>query len=171
MKKISLEGLLESTRSYISEVIDTEDIVELHIQQTKDVIELFHSIGEEKSKFRYAPGKWSIKELIGHICDCDRVFASRMLHIAKGQKENLPGFDENEFMKHSNFDDFPLSDLIEQFKTLRESNIFLFNTFTEEMWDAEGLADHRKFSVRTILYLTVGHTEHHIKVIKERYLN
>lgn len=169
MLKPNLEKLPAHFRSYISEVID-ENIIEFHKKQSKVAAEFFESIGEEKSKHRYAEGKWSIKQVIGHICDSERIFACRMLHFARGEKQKLPGFDENEYMSESNFDDFTLDDLIEQFKALRASNITLFDSFNEEMWNKKGIADNIEFSVSDILYISTGHTKHHLRIIKERYL-
>lgn len=169
MKKPTPTDYPDFYQKYINEVID-EEIINYLSNQIDFVENFFTEIGEEKAKHRYAEGKWSIKEILGHINDCERLFAARALHFARDEKQNQIGFDEDNYVKSANFDDLPLAQLLEDFKLMRNSTLSLFNTFNETMWSREGIANGVKFSVASIAYIIAGHFEHHIKVIKERYL-
>lgn len=159
----------EFYQKYINEVID-EEIITYLSKQIDFAVDFFKEIGEEKSKHKYAEGKWSIKEILGHINDCERLFAARALHFARNEKQNLVGFDEDNYVEFANFDELSLTQLVEDFKSMRNSTLSLFSSFNEAMWNREGVANGVKFSVAAIAYIIAGHFEHHIKVIEERYL-
>lgn len=152
------------------EKVPNGNIVEILETQLKTMINFFSMITEEKSKFRYADGKWSIREVLGHIIDAEKVFAYRALRFSRNDKNPLHGFDENYYIQNSNYDIIPLQILIEEFASLRKANILMFKGFIEKMWLAKGIASDNEVSVRGLAYIMVGHAEHHMKIVEERYL-
>ncbi|HET55002.1 MAG TPA: DinB family protein [Ignavibacteria bacterium] len=169
MKKPCLTDLPEYYRRYIEKVID-KDILQYFSEQKNYVIDFFTSIGEEKSQSRYAENKWSIKQILGHLCDSERVFITRALKFARNEKQPLPGFDENDYVNSANFDELSLDILVDDFKKMRDSHISLFKTFNDEILDRKGIANNTEYSVSSVLFIMAGHVDHHIKVIKEKYL-
>lgn len=169
MNKPRLKDFPEYYRRYIAEVID-KDIIGYLNEQKKSTVEFFTSIGEEKSLNRYAADKWSIKEILGHICDAERLFFARAIHFARSEKQHIPGFDENDYVEAADFDSVPFDILIEDFVKMRDSHLSLFKTFTENVWERKGIANETEYTVTSVLYIVAGHLDHHVKVIKERYL-
>ena len=155
--------------TYISQVPEG-DIIEILGKQLEETVHLLKDIGEEKALYRYAPDKWSVKELIGHVIDAERVFAYRALNIARNDQSELPGMEQDDYVKFAKFDDLPLTDLLEEFRHVRQANIFLFKSFDEEMQMRKGIASGCEFTVRTFPYIIAGHEKHHQNVLKERYL-
>ena len=131
---------------------------------------ILSSISEEKAGFRYAPGKWSIKQVVNHLIDGERLFAYRALCIARGDKQSLPGFEENDYAEASEADRRSFADLYEEWNAVRAATIPLYRSFTDEMWQRIGIANGKKISVRALGYVTAGHERHHMKVLRERYL-
>ncbi|MDP2039180.1 MAG: DinB family protein [Ignavibacteria bacterium] len=146
------------------------NILEILSDQIPSVEKLFSRITEEKSKFRYAEGKWSIRELLGHITDTERVFAYRALRFSRNDKTALPGFEQDDFVPNSNHDNVLLKDLVEEFILVRKSNIKLFESFTDEMWLRTGTASENTMSARAVAFNLAGHLIHHSNVLKEKYL-
>jgi uncharacterized damage-inducible protein DinB len=137
------------------------------------IIEMQQFIGSvpiELEDYRYAKGKWTIKEVLGHICDVERILGYRALCIARGETKVLPGFDENQYVACGQFNKRSLYDLAHEFSIARESNIAMFKSFDEGILNKMGQANNNKMSVRAILFMIAGHEKHHINVIKERYL-
>lgn len=137
------------------------------------IIEMQQFIGSvpvELEEYRYAEGKWTIKEVLGHICDVERILGYRALCIARGEQKELPGFDEDQYVIGALFNKRTLYDLAHEFSIVRESNIAMFKSFDESTFDKIGTANNNKMSVRSILFMIAGHEKHHINVIKERYL-
>ena len=133
-------------------------------------IDFLKTIPSEKHEFRYAEGKWTIKDIVQHLIDAERIFAYRALRIARKDKTPLPGFEENEYVETAFANKRVMNDLIEEFITVREATISLFKTFTEEQLLQMGTASEKPVSVRAIGFITLGHQKHHEKIIKERYL-
>lgn len=133
-------------------------------------IDFLKTIPYEKHEFRYAEGKWTIKDIVQHLIDAERIFAYRALRIARKDKTPLPGFEENEYVETAFANKRVMNDLIEEFITVREATISLFKTFTEEQLLQMGTASEKPVSVRAIGFITLGHQKHHEKIIKERYL-
>lgn len=131
---------------------------------------ILSSISEEKAGYRYAPGKWSIKELLNHVIDAERLFEYRALAIARGDQQSLPGFDENSYAELSEADRRPYSDIYEEWRVVRAATLALYRSFTDEMWNRIGTANEKRVSVRALGYITVGHERHHMTVLRERYL-
>lgn len=155
---------------YIKDVSQI-DIIEYLAQQLDEAVKLFSGISESKSSFRYAEDKWSIKEVLGHIMDAERIFAYRALCISRNDKNNLPGFDENDFIRNSNYSALLTKDILEEFAALRQSNLKMFKNFSEEMWTRKGMANKNQVTVRAIAYILAGHALHHLNVLRERYLS
>lgn len=169
MRKPSLNDFPEYYRRYIEKVID-KDILNYFSEQKNIVVNFFTSIDEEKSKYRYAENKWSIRQILGHLCDSERIFMTRALKFARNEKQSLPGFEENEYVDSANFDELSLELLINDFLKMRESHISLFKTFNDEIWQRKGIANNTEYSVSSVLFIMAGHVDHHINIIKERYL-
>jgi hypothetical protein len=151
-------------------LVETNDIIKLLDEQVVDIQELLSNVEEEQEDFAYEPGKWTIKEVIGHIIDTERIMAYRALRFARKDKTALAGFDENNYVANANFGKRTLYDLAHEFALLRESNIALFKHFDTEMLDQIGIANDNGVSVRSLLYMIAGHAAHHVNVLKTRYL-
>lgn len=126
-------------------------------------------ISEEKANYRYAEGKWSIKELLQHIIDTERIFSYRALAFARGEKAALPGYDENDYAANCLADARSFAEMVEELKIVRQSTIALFQSFDENVLDNIGKASGTNLSVRAAGFIIVGHELHHINVVKERY--
>lgn len=155
--------------AYISKVPEG-DVVEVLQKQIVRMSDLFGGMTDEQASFRYAPGKWSLKQLIGHLTDTERVFVYRAVTIARGDTTPLPGYDENDFVAGANFDERSLADLLSEFALNRKSSIAFFRTLDPAAWELTGTANGFRYSVRAIAFVIAGHLEHHLRVIGERYL-
>ena len=131
---------------------------------------LLSDIDEEKENYAYAPGKWTVKEVFGHIIDTERIMAYRALRFARGDGQELPGFDENTYVKNAKFSKRKLIDMAHEFSLMRQSNISLFKSFDEEALNRKGIANKNPVNVRSIIYIIAGHQLHHMNIVKERYL-
>ena len=131
---------------------------------------LILSLNEEKLNFRYAEGKWSIKEVMMHLADGERVFAYRALRFARKDPTPLAGFDENIYVPESKAADRKIDDIMREFTAVRLASIELFSSFDDEMLKRKGSANNKEISVRALAYSILGHELHHVGVIKERYL-
>lgn len=134
-------------------------------------IDFIKTIPSEKHEFRYAESKWTIKDIVQHLIDAERIFAYRALRIARKDKTPLPGFEENDYVNTAFANSRTMDELIEEFSTVRKATISLFKTFTEVQLLQMGIASEKPVSVRAIGFITMGHQYHHVKIIKERYLN
>lgn len=132
--------------------------------------ELFDQIPENKYQFKYAEGKWTIKELLQHLIDSERVFAYRALRFARKDSTDLPGFDENIYVDNSNANERPFKEILDEFVLVRKSTISMFKGFTNEAMLQMGTANNNELSVRALSYITSGHLLHHLNIIRERYL-
>lgn len=128
------------------------------------------TLTNEKAHYRYEEKKWSLKEVIGHITDTERIMAFRALSFARGEKAEFPGYDHNAYVDEANFDERPLNELISDYIHVRQSTIDLFDSFSAEMLLRTGTASQCFFSVRALGTIIAGHERHHIKIIKEKYL-
>lgn len=135
-----------------------------------DCVSFFNAIDSDKFDYAYQDGKWTIKELLLHMIDTERIFQYRALRFSRGDKTNLPGFLENDFVPNSNANKRSKDSLIEEFKAVRKSTLLLFETFDEQTLLVLGNSDRSTMSVRALGYLIVGHQMHHINVVKEKYL-
>jgi len=132
--------------------------------------ELLSDIPEEKQLFAYAENKWTIKELIQHMIDTERVMSYRALRISRGDKTALVGFDENDFVRNANANQIPYVELLKEFSLVRKSSIAMFKGISDEMLLLKGTASDTEVSVRALGYILTGHVLHHLNIISERYL-
>lgn len=153
---------------YIS-ALPEKNINQILEEQINEIENLLGVLNESKGNFTYAEGKWTVKEVLGHITDTERIFAYRILSFARGEKQKIPGFDQNEYVLKGNFNNRTIKDLTEEFILLRKSNIILFNSFNEETLNKKGIANESEVTVNALLYIIAGHVNHHIKVLKEKY--
>lgn len=143
---------------------------DLLISSLNECNSLFDSVATEKENYRYAEGKWSVKELLQHIIDAERVFAYRALRFARNDSSELSGFDENLYVQTCQADKINLPSLLEEFNWLRKSNISMFESMSEDVLRREGRVDGNSISVRALGLIICGHLLHHLKVLEERYL-
>lgn len=155
--------------SYVLLVPDGE-VLRFLKKQKRLFVGLIDSIPEEQLLYRYAEGKWTIKQLVGHVIDTERIMAYRALAFSRGERQMIPGFNENDYVERASFNQKEITSLINEFSKLRESNIAMFHNFSENMMLRKGNANNLLFSVRALVYIVAGHTEHHIQVIKSKYL-
>jgi uncharacterized damage-inducible protein DinB len=152
------------------DALEGDNGIEILVSQSTATQELLNSFSESKGNYAYAEGKWTVKEVVGHLMDAERIFAYRALSIARGEKKPLPGYDQDEYVKTGNFNKRQLFDLNYEFRLLRESNILLFRGFDEYMMNQRGIANDKEVTVRALLFIIAGHEKHHMKILKERYL-
>ncbi len=155
--------------TYISLVEET-DIVSALEKNLDELQSLFAEVSEEKGSHSYAEGKWSVREVLGHLIDGERVFSYRALRISRDDQTPLAGFEQNSYVANSNFSRAKLADLIEEFSLLRRSNILFFKNLFDEAWFRTGTASEAAVSVRALAYIMVGHVRHHANILRERYL-
>lgn len=154
---------------YVS-LVPEGDILDTLRRQLESTLELLRGIDEEKSDSRYAEGKWSIKELVGHVTDGERIFGYRALRFARGDETPLPGFEQDDYVSNGNFADYSLSELAAEFELVRLANLSLFRHLDEAAWERSGEASENLVSVRALAYLLAGHEAHHMRILRERYL-
>lgn len=154
---------------YIS-LIDDDDIVAALEGQLDATVACLRGLSEEQGNSRYEPSKWSIKELVGHINDAERIFAYRAMRIARNDQTPLPGFEQDDYIAGANFDACTLADLTTEFELIRRSNLAMFKQFSNEAWVRRGTASDNTISVRALAYIIAGHEAHHLNILRTRYL-
>jgi hypothetical protein len=150
--------------------ISSDDIVTTLEDQIDETLAELSAISEEKSLHRYAPGKWSIRELWNHVTDTERAFVFRALWFARGFDSPLPGFDQEISSAAAKADDVSWARHIEEFRVVRLSTVSLFRNMPPEAWMRTGIASGNPFTVRSLAYITAGHAAHHAAILRERYL-
>jgi len=153
---------------YINLVGD-ENILDILENLKETTYSFFTGISQDKADYAYAEGKWTIKELLGHMIDAERTFAYRILAFSRGTAE-LPGFDENAYVENATYNSRFFKDIVAEFRQVRESNLYLFRSLNAQQFMATGIASGYTVSVRALLYIAAGHELHHLNIIKERYL-
>ena len=156
-------------KSYIQVLEDVELIEELEIC-LHEFIKFVQNIPMDKFDYRYEVGKWTIKEIIQHLIDSERVFSYRALRISRNDKTPLPGFNENDYVDNSNGNNRNLQGLLTELAVVRQATLSLFNSFSQEQLTKIGIASNNKVSVRAIGFIIIGHQKHHQKIFTERYL-
>jgi hypothetical protein len=162
--------LPEFYKGYVSLVSDQPLITSL-TQSKEKALNLFKTISEEQGAYAYQEGKWTIKELINHVIDAERVFAYRALTFARNDKAELPGFEENQWVVASRANNRSIENLVGQYEQVSASTMMLFKSFDTEMLNSLGTASGVQFNVANIGFIIAGHETHHIHMLKERYLN
>ena len=145
------------------------DVVDLLRTGGRELLEAIRRIPEERAGHRYGPEKWSIRQVIGHLIDAERIFTYRALRIARGDRTPLASFDENAFVKTAGFDARTLAGLARELEVVREASVLLFESLPDEGWGRTGIASDREVSVRALAYITAGHSRHHLRILRERY--
>jgi hypothetical protein len=153
---------------YVSRVPEVDVLATLR-SDALELISALESIPEERGGFRYAEGKWTIREMIGHMIDAERIFSYRALRMARGDATPLAGFEQADYVATAGSDRRTLKDLVAELRVVRESTIQLFASLPEEAWTRRGVASGNEVSVRAIAYVIAGHTRHHLKALRELY--
>lgn len=159
----------EFYEKYVS-LVKENNVVAAMQNQFAEFTNIFASIPEEKGSFSYAPDKWSIKELVGHLIDGERIFAYRALRFARADQTPLNGFEQDDYIENADFNSINLSDLVEELLLLRRANMLFFNNLTADAWLRTGTASNVQISVRALAFIMVGHIRHHLNILNERYL-
>jgi len=168
MKRPEATEYAEYYANYISKVPGT-DVLGVLESQRLQMLQLFAGRSDRDGSFRYAPGKWSVKEVLGHINDTERIFAYRALRIARGDQTPLPGFEQDDYVRNGAFGARKLADLVDEFGAVRGASITLFRSFNEEAWSRRGVASQKEVTVRALAFMTAGHQMHHRLILEERY--
>ncbi len=154
---------------YVQRIPENSDIIALMSSQPDALQGLLKRVTEAQANARPAPQEWSIKEVLGHICDAERVFAYRAMRIARADTTPLPGFEQNSYIRATDFNTRSLQDLIDEFTFQRRANILCFKALTADETARTGITSDNPVSVRAVLYIIVGHVMHHIESLKNDY--
>jgi hypothetical protein len=159
----------EYFKRYIN-VVKEDDAMEALENNLKSFLKFLKRIPRKKVNYAYGEGKWTIKQVLQHVIDTERVFAYRALRFSKNEGVDLSGFDENVWGDNTPVDQRKWKDMIDEFKHLRKSNTAMFNSFTKEQWILSGSANNNMLNVTALGFMCAGHVQHHVVVLKERYL-
>ncbi len=155
--------------TYIDKV-PAGDICEILRAQLPETLALLHGISEEQSLARYAPDKWSIRQVVSHVNDTERLFVFRALWFARGFDSPLPSFDQNVAISTAGADERPLRNHVEEFQAIRTATLAFFQHLPADAWMRRGIASDNPFTVRALAYISAGHVNHHTRILRERYL-
>jgi len=155
--------------TYINQV-PTGDICGVLEAQFAETLALLHGISEEQSALRYAPDKWSIREVVSHVNDTERLFVFRALWFARGFDSPLPSFDQNVAISMAGADERPWRSHVEEFRAVRAATLAFFQDLPADAWARRGVASDNPFTVRALAYISAGHVSHHLRILRERYL-
>lgn len=153
---------------YIAEV-GGENVGQQFVDQLAEVERLYSGLDDDRALMRYAPGKWSIKEILGHLIDAERIFSYRLLCVSRGDATPLPGFDEQVYVPAGRFDDRPLSTLTAEFRLVRLSSVALIGGLPAAAFSSWGQASGHRITARALVYIILGHASHHLRVLRSRY--
>lgn len=153
---------------YIS-MVGGEDIITTLQKQVDDSLALLMSAGDTKGDYRYAPGKWSAKEVVGHIIDTERIMGYRALRISRNDSTPIEGFEQDDYVRHGPFQNSGLRDLAQEFGCVRHSTLYLFQRLDQDAWHRRGMANKAEVTVRALAYIIAGHELHHRKILKDLY--
>jgi uncharacterized damage-inducible protein DinB len=150
-------------------LVQGDDILTALDQQRRDTMKLLCSRDEADGDYRYAPGKWSVKEVLGHVCDSERVFAYRALRISRADATPMQGFEQDDYVSNGPFARIPLPEIIEDYIAVRRATITLFRNLDEAAWSRRGVANKNEVTVRSLAYIIAGHELHHRAILEEKY--
>ena len=154
---------------YIS-LVPGNDVIEALEKQGPETVAMLSGVTEQQGDYRYAPEKWSLKEVVGHVTDSERVFAYRALRIARDDATPLPGFEQDDYVCAAMFGRRALAGLLDEFVAVRQASLLLFRSLDAQAWMRRGVASEKEVSVRALAYITAGHELHHRKIIQQKYL-
>lgn len=158
-----------SFADYVARIAEDEDIVAVLADQLDEVLAWLNRIPEARGDYRYAAGKWSIKEVTGHLSDTERVFAYRALRVGRGDPTPLPSFDDQAYVVELRAGDRPLADLVDEWGAVRRATLALYRNLPTEAWHRRGIASGQPISARALAYVIAGHVRHHLEVLEARY--
>lgn len=165
-----LSEIAPHAKAYV-DLVPGDDVLALLAEQSGKTIALVKPLSEKHAtEFVYAPGKWTVKQIIGHLSDCERSFACRALRLARGDATPLPSFEQNGYVAAAGANERGLASLLDELRLVRESTLALFGSLPEEAWLRRGQVSDRSATVRGIAYTVAGHELHHYKILKDRYL-
>ncbi|MGA8621665.1 MAG: DinB family protein [Candidatus Sulfotelmatobacter sp.] len=150
-------------------LVQGEEILTTLDQQRRQTMLLLSGRDEQDGDVRYAPGKWSAKEVLGHVCDTERIFAYRALRIARADATPLEGFEQDDYVRNGPFANHPLADMVEEFIAVRRATLSLLRNLDETAWARRGMANKNEVSVRALAYIIAGHELHHRRILEEKY--
>lgn len=153
---------------YISTVPDG-DVIAFMRENGRELISTLSAVPEDRGGHRYGEGKWTIREVVGHMIDAERIFTYRALRMARGDKTPLPGFEENDYVRTAGSDARTIANLVDELHAVRESSLRLFESLPDDAWARRGTASNAEISVRAIAYIVAGHAAHHLRILRERY--
>lgn len=149
-------------------LVPEDDVLAVLAEQLDQTLALLKGVPEEESLVRHPPYTWSIRQVVGHLTDSERIFGYRALRIARGDSTPLPGFDENAYAQAAEFDRIALGDLTAEFEALRRSHLWLFRSFSEAVWGRRGVANNSEVSARALAFIMAGHERHHTAIVRRR---
>ncbi|MDQ6769363.1 MAG: DinB family protein [Gemmatimonadota bacterium] len=152
------------------DLVGTGDVLLILASQMDETQDLLRSLPASVATYRYAPGKWSVNEVVGHLIDSERIFDARALRFARNDPTPLPGFEQDDYVRNSTFDNYPLAELASELASVRQSTIFLFKHLSDDAWMRRGTANGAEVSVRALAYIIAGHELHHRGMLQARYL-
>jgi hypothetical protein len=154
---------------YVS-LVANGNIVDTLTKQLGDTLSAWRAVPADKAEHRYAPGKWTTKEMMAHVIDTERIMACRALRIARGDKTALPGFEQDDFIAGGNWSNRTMADLADEFESVRKSNLYLFRNLSDAAWKQVGTASDNPISARALAYIIAGHELYHQEILRDRYL-
>jgi uncharacterized damage-inducible protein DinB len=152
------------------ELVPSGDFLKILQDQRRELIDMLSPLSEEQAEFRYAPGKWSIKEVLGHVTDAERIFSYRLLRFARADETPLASFEQDGYIAAGNFGNRKISDLIEEFSVVREASILLIRSLDQDAWRRRGTASNKQISVFALAFIIAGHERHHRVILEKQYL-
>lgn len=155
---------------YISLISGTEILATLESQRRQMML-LLSGRDEADGDFRYAPDKWSAKQVLGHVCDTERIFAYRALRIARGDRTPIEGFEQDDYVRNGPFVQLPISEIIDEYIAVRRATLTLLRNLDEPAWTRRGIANKNEVSVRALAYIIAGHELHHRRILEEKYFS
>jgi hypothetical protein len=155
---------------YIERARQKADVLAALLQQIDDIKSTLGHLTDEQARFKFGSTEWSIKEVLGHVNDVEHIFSYRLLRISRNDATPLSGFEDGDYVREAGFDNFPLDDLIAEFESVRRANILAIKNMREESTHRLGIASGATVSARALIYIMVGHVEHHMASLRENYL-
>ncbi|MFP3719919.1 DinB family protein [Niallia circulans] len=168
MVRPAISDYPEHYREYIG-LVPEGDIIAIINAQIEETVAYIKE-NEDRRDFRYAEGKWSLIEVVGHMSDTERIQAYRLMRIARGDKTPLAGYDDEDYVENAHFSTRTIDDLLEELVAVRKSTVSLLKGLPEDAWENRGFANNGEFTVMALAYIIAGHELHHLKLIKERYM-
>ena len=152
------------------DLVPSGDFLEILREQQREITRLLSPLTGQQAEFSYGPGKWSIKEVVGHVNDAERIFAYRLLRIARGDQTPLASFDQDPYIAAGNFSARTMADLLQEFSVVREASIALIRSLDDAAWHRRGIAGQKEITVPALAFILAGHERHHRLILQERYL-